>query len=218
MPEEYLPRHVVRLRWLGLLLAAIIGANAWCLFAIWTAEPSPLQELASEGVATKSSPESEATSDLSYGVEAVAVSGLNEPEKLFAPGQAMEKPSAGWAAEGIRKVADWTSRAASFRARGAAAARSDFRRPGSSSPNPTEPRSVDRSLAIFNPADTGATLSFLVNGELVVLQPGEHREFNGSSSWQIDFHRGGDFGNASRVVTHGKYRFSATNSGWALTD
>jgi hypothetical protein len=241
MPEECLPRHVARLSWLGVLLAAAIVANAYYLFSVW-AEPPLAAELPGE---SREEVESVEAAPPDAGQEPEADRGADVPSTksaylrdyqpspelatdshvTTAPGHQLSGHGvaegvanrglpAPWLAV-IEMVVDATADVFS--------SLKPFVELPVATPHVTgEPdviqplRPADPPLNIHNPAETAATLSFLVNGELCTLGPGEHQEFRGGASWQIDFHRGGNFPDAHRVVDQGRYRFSATSHGWEL--
>lgn len=71
-------------------------------------------------------------------------------------------------------------------------------------------------LTIGNVSQNGAPVSFLVEGRVYTLHPGESHQFPLGTSWNIQFHRGGAFGNTSAELTPGKYQFVVGTTGWAL--
>jgi hypothetical protein len=48
------------------------------------------------------------------------------------------------------------------------------------------------------------------------LAPGQSRQLSGKKAWRIEFHRGGDFGQADLSLARGAYRFAVTRAGWDL--
>jgi hypothetical protein len=73
------------------------------------------------------------------------------------------------------------------------------------------------TVLIENPADSGSVVGFVVDEKTEVsLQPGESRVLSNSSSYLVEFDRGGNFGIARRTLGQGKFEFVATNSGWDL--
>jgi hypothetical protein len=71
-------------------------------------------------------------------------------------------------------------------------------------------------LVIENPRHSGATVRYLVDGEMESLRPGESQSLRIGVS-RVLFHRGGAFGNAEEVLREGTYQFRATQQGWTLT-
>jgi hypothetical protein len=71
-------------------------------------------------------------------------------------------------------------------------------------------------VVLSNPFGTGGVVRFLVNGELFSLGPGESRHLDFPGPWFIQFHRGGDFGDAEYTVGEGVYAFRVTEAGWDL--
>ena len=67
-----------------------------------------------------------------------------------------------------------------------------------------------------NPSDSGGAVSFKVNGRVCELWPGEAHVFTLGDTWDIQYHRGGSFGNARRQLAQGVYRFVVTDHGWDL--
>ena len=59
-------------------------------------------------------------------------------------------------------------------------------------------------------------VSFLVNGRVCELQPGEAHEFAAGTSWIVQFHRGESFGNAEQTLGPGVFHFVVTDQGWDL--
>jgi hypothetical protein len=98
--------------------------------------------------------------------------------------------------------------------------------PPADSTDVVEPPSADMPIevappppaapVIVNAAESPLTVRFLVNGELVELNPGERRELTGGDAWVVRFHRGGQFGAATEILYGGEYRFVVGSSGWSL--
>jgi hypothetical protein len=87
------------------------------------------------------------------------------------------------------------------------------------SPPPFPPivaESLLTGLTIRNALENEEPVSFLVNGRVCELRPGEAHEFAADTSWTVQFHRGGSFGNAKQTLTPGDYRFVVTDQGWDL--
>jgi hypothetical protein len=77
------------------------------------------------------------------------------------------------------------------------------------------PACVPASIRIVNPATTGATLSYTLNGQQFGLQPGSMEEVGTASV--IEFDRGNRLGIARYTLDGGTYTFTAgSNGGWDL--
>jgi hypothetical protein len=72
------------------------------------------------------------------------------------------------------------------------------------------------SVTLINPRESGGPVRFLLNGRESVLRPGETQQLSADRTWLIEFHRGGDFGEARYTLTSGAYRFRVTGRGWEL--
>jgi len=75
---------------------------------------------------------------------------------------------------------------------------------------------VARSIAIVNPAETGVTLQFLVDGQLKSLPSGSRLELTAVQAGVLDYDRGGSFGKTRLVMADGIYTFAGTERGWTL--
>jgi hypothetical protein len=80
--------------------------------------------------------------------------------------------------------------------------------------SPRQPRGR-AGLSIHNPRRSGGAVHYLVNGREHTLQPGESQQLPGGQ-WLIEFHRGGDYGEAASTLAAGNYRFEITANGWDL--
>lgn len=81
---------------------------------------------------------------------------------------------------------------------------------------PTNPAPVILRVAIVNPASTGATLSFTIDGERYDLAPGARQEMRLAGVRTIEFDRGPSLGLVSYSLYEGVYTFKATPEGWDL--
>ena len=81
---------------------------------------------------------------------------------------------------------------------------------------PTGVASPPTGLTIRNALENEGPVSFLVNGRVCELQPGEAHEFAAGTSWTVQFHRGESFGNAEQTLAPGVFRFVVTDQGWDL--
>jgi hypothetical protein len=79
-------------------------------------------------------------------------------------------------------------------------------------PAPTLPNAV---IQLSNSEDD--TVAYTLDGERFDMQPRYSQKLTTRPSWVIQFDRGGSFGTASYTLTHGKYKFIATDHGWDLT-
>ncbi len=81
---------------------------------------------------------------------------------------------------------------------------------------PTVVASPPTALTIRNARENEGPVSFLVNGRVCELQPGEAHEFAAGTSWIVQFHRGESFGNAEQTLGPGVFHFVVTDQGWDL--
>ncbi len=84
---------------------------------------------------------------------------------------------------------------------------------------PTEPPIEDAaksSLVLHNPSYNGGAVHFVVDGEVVSLQPSEYRDLGVQGPRRIEFHRGGEFGFTELTLADGEYAFHVTRNGWDL--
>ena len=72
------------------------------------------------------------------------------------------------------------------------------------------------NVVLCNPADNGGTVHYLLDGQVCSLGPGEAQDLGTRGPWSIQFHRGGDFGDADRSIETGSFAFRVTESGWDL--
>ena len=73
---------------------------------------------------------------------------------------------------------------------------------------------VPQNLVLVNPSEV--EIGYLVDGEVYGLGPGERHEIGSDQKWAIEFHRGGDFGEATYELSAGTYEFRVGDSGWEL--
>jgi hypothetical protein len=73
---------------------------------------------------------------------------------------------------------------------------------------------VPQYLVLVNPSDV--EIGYLVDGEVHKLGPGERHKIGRDQNWVIEFHRGGDFGEATYELSAGTYEFRVGDSGWEL--
>jgi len=71
-------------------------------------------------------------------------------------------------------------------------------------------------LTISNRQQNGVPVSFLVDGRVYTLHPGESHLFPVGTSWELQFHRGGPFGTTRESFPPGTYQFVAGPEGWTL--
>lgn len=70
-------------------------------------------------------------------------------------------------------------------------------------------------IKIFNPADSGTELHYVLNGEEYAMKPGESQMLSNDRNWVLAFDRGGDFGTAEYKLSGGQYWFELTDDhGW----
>ncbi len=74
---------------------------------------------------------------------------------------------------------------------------------------------TERIITIRNPAVNGYPVAFLLNGQVRSLGPGESLEVTTAQA-NVQFDRGGEFGESSRELQPGKYLFRVGGQGWVL--
>ena len=79
-----------------------------------------------------------------------------------------------------------------------------------------EPAFSGLPIKITNPAASGATLSYALNGATYSIPPGYSQDLTLDRSWVISFSRGGNFGEARYALEPGSYSFANTEHGWEL--
>lgn len=76
---------------------------------------------------------------------------------------------------------------------------------------------VTGGVLLINAPNTNATISYNVNGNRYVMEPGKTQKLpNTTPVWTVDYDRGASFGAASYSVTQGTYYFTPTDKGWQL--
>jgi hypothetical protein len=76
---------------------------------------------------------------------------------------------------------------------------------------------VTSGVLLINAPNTNATITYNVNGNRYVMEPGMTQKLPDTApSWTIEYDRGGQFGAASYTVTQGTYFFTPTDKGWQL--
>jgi hypothetical protein len=81
---------------------------------------------------------------------------------------------------------------------------------------PVDQNAIASDLVLRNPRRNGGMIRFLVDGQEYALSPGQVQELSGNGSWRIEFHRGGEFGEAAHSLVRGAYYFTVTSAGWQL--
>jgi hypothetical protein len=76
---------------------------------------------------------------------------------------------------------------------------------------------ADNSLVLVNGQERVGTVSFLVDGKVHTLAPGELRKFDDEADHVVRFHRGGDLGQALHELSSGTYHFKVSRDGWTLS-
>lgn len=79
-----------------------------------------------------------------------------------------------------------------------------------------EPAFSGLPIKITNPATSGATLSYVLNGVTYSIPPGYSQDLVMDRSWVISFSRGETFGGARYGLEPGMYTFAHTDHGWEL--
>ena len=75
-----------------------------------------------------------------------------------------------------------------------------------------------QTLVLRNPLDNGAHIYYIINGEVRSLGPGQSHRFDGRTSWQIQFHRGGEYGDVKRQLHPETHEFRPGKRGWELVE
>jgi hypothetical protein len=89
-------------------------------------------------------------------------------------------------------------------------------RKGAAKPAAHAATDMRRQLTLENPTNSGGTVNFLIDGRPCKLRPGESRSLPTETPHRIQFHRGGEFGNADIRLSEGHFKFQVSNQGWQL--
>ncbi len=92
---------------------------------------------------------------------------------------------------------------------------SDIREGDRKTKTPTHDRRVEL-LVLMNAPSSGGEVTYLVDRVVFSLKPGERHVLTAGASRRIQFHRGGDFGDAEVTAAGGAYLFDVTERGWDL--
>ncbi|MEN6449808.1 MAG: hypothetical protein ABFC96_04880 [Thermoguttaceae bacterium] len=71
-------------------------------------------------------------------------------------------------------------------------------------------------IKIVNPANSGVTLTYSLNGETYTIPPGYSQKFAEDRNWVIQFSRGSGRGVAEYSLEPGVFTFGFGNNGWDL--
>ena len=71
-------------------------------------------------------------------------------------------------------------------------------------------------IKIVNPAKSGVTLSYLLDGNDFTIPPGYSQELREDRAWVIEFSRGANLDQARYGLQSGVYTFTRTDHGWEL--
>ena len=71
-------------------------------------------------------------------------------------------------------------------------------------------------IKIVNPAKTGVTLSYSLNGATYSIPPGYSQDLREDRAWTIQFSRGPNMDQAEYGLQPGVYTFARTDHGWEL--
>ncbi|MGA2798817.1 MAG: hypothetical protein ABSE63_14650, partial [Thermoguttaceae bacterium] len=71
-------------------------------------------------------------------------------------------------------------------------------------------------IKIVNPASSGVTLSYSLNGAVYSIPPGFSQTLVADRLWTIQFSRGAGFGDAQYGLDSGVYTFGSSDHGWEL--
>jgi hypothetical protein len=75
---------------------------------------------------------------------------------------------------------------------------------------------VASGTLLINPANSGTSINYNVNGNRYVAAPGTKQVLPEGYTWVVEYDRGGGMGPASYTVTPGTYYFTPTDHGWQL--
>lgn len=75
---------------------------------------------------------------------------------------------------------------------------------------------LNGELTVSNVQQNGLPVTFLVDGRVYTLHPGESHMFPAGTAWNLQFHRGGTFGTTQQALTPGAYQFVVDSTGWSL--
>jgi hypothetical protein len=73
---------------------------------------------------------------------------------------------------------------------------------------------VSSGTLLLNPAVNGETISYVLANRQYTMKPGQSQRLD--RTYTIEFHRGGEFGNARYSLPTGTYEFTITDRGWEL--
>jgi hypothetical protein len=71
-------------------------------------------------------------------------------------------------------------------------------------------------IKIVNPASSGVTLTYTLNGAAYSIPPGFSQTLVADRLWTIQFSRGAGFGDARYGLDSGVYTFGSSDHGWEL--
>ena len=71
-------------------------------------------------------------------------------------------------------------------------------------------------IKIVNPAKSGVTLSYMLNGNAFTMPPGYSQEFQEDRAWVIEFSPGTNMDQTRYGLQSGVYKFASTDHGWDL--
>lgn len=98
-------------------------------------------------------------------------------------------------------------------------AQKDAATPTSTSPNVPESAAstgLNTRVVLTNPKETGGPVNFLIDDQVLTVEPDSSKELAGKESWVIEFDRGENFGPARYTLTDGSYAFRVDEKGWDL--
>lgn len=72
-------------------------------------------------------------------------------------------------------------------------------------------------VVLLNPSTNGIEVQYLFNGQSHTLKPGEAHHIGSPTTCRVEFHRGGDYGNAALSLSQGTFQFTVTARGWDLS-
>jgi len=75
------------------------------------------------------------------------------------------------------------------------------------------PQGTGKPIQISNPAANGATISYVISGHQFKMDAGQSQKLE-DKNWVIEFHKGGNLGNARFSLRPGYYEFTMGENGW----
>jgi hypothetical protein len=71
-------------------------------------------------------------------------------------------------------------------------------------------------IKIVNPAKSGVTMKYMLDGNAFTIPPGYSQEFQEDRAWVIEFSQGANMDQMRYSLRSGVYKFASTDHGWDL--